>query len=98
MPIAQKFNLSLIAHNGSVLVPGGEDEGKVTVSLYGGEALSPSPTTPMGPGEQGKAWEIFGWASRRVFETEQGGKVVLAPSGMTGNVSGHVECRSDQFQ
>ena len=89
LPFAQKFNLTLVAHNSTVLhTPKGLSGGTVTVGISDASVpLEVAPITPLG---KGKAWEVFGWAARRAFvkEAEEGGKeMVLAPSGMTGNTS-----------
>lgn len=83
LPYAAKFNLTLIAHNASVLyTPEGASAGTIKVSTSGNSLpLEVAPQTPFG---QGKAWEVFGWAARRAFASGEGEEMVLAPSAMTG--------------
>ena len=83
LPYAEKFNLTLIAHNSSVLyTPEGVSAGTIKVSTSGNSLpLDVAPQTPFG---KGKAWEVFGWAARRAFASGEGEEMVLAPSAMTG--------------
>jgi hypothetical protein len=95
VPLAQRFNLTLIAANSSVLHTPEHSEGTVTLGVTGEKGLPVAPITPL----SGKAWEIFSWASRRVWEEKSdgavgaGGEVIVAPSvgfrQSTGRVLGH---------
>lgn len=86
IPIAKAFNLTLIAANSSVLHTPEFSQGTVTLGVTGEKGLPVAPITPL----SGKAWEIFTWASRRVWETKEGdvdaagghgsGEVIIAPS------------------
>lgn len=83
IPIAEAFNLTLIAANSTVINKPAHPLGSVTLGVTGEKGLPVAPITPLG---EGPAWEIFGWASRRAFGKEgDKGEVIVAPSASTGN-------------
>ena len=90
VPIAKKYNLTLISHDGKSLHEGAPGAGKITLGAQP-DSLSPAPVTPL----KGSAFEIFLAASRRVFEKEGEGEVIVAPSAATGNTSVPSLCSPD---
>lgn len=80
IPTAKAYNFTLLSENSTVLHEGSAGKIKVGTVEAG---LAPAPVTPV----HGPAWELFGWASKRVFEKEgeEGLEVIVAPSAATGN-------------
>lgn len=83
LPFAKDYDLSLISWDGKTLLHNGT-EGTILISVSGETGLAPAPVTQL----KGDAFEVFSWASQRVFG--KGGRetdVIVAPSASTGSES-----------
>ncbi|CED85327.1 carboxypeptidase s [Phaffia rhodozyma] len=79
LPTAEAYNFTLISFNKTVLHEG--SDGTIRIDIQGDDPLAPAPLTPV----HGQAWDLFGWASRRVFEKDGEDEVIVSPSAATGN-------------